>query len=174
MSAFVHGTDHIDLMVTYLATGDRETVKGIETTHEGHYRFVELDPDYFPNRDTRSVGGKDPFRIGPDELGCLLLAQNIRSVLSRYKNADADEIARYSKTLADYRYRPVNVSRMRIAGELDRVAIVAAQSFAYQAGETEDWPATDAYRWTTSIISTAARRLANPDLLTTDAWCFHR
>ncbi|WP_035809849.1 hypothetical protein, partial [Curtobacterium sp. S6] len=44
MSAFVHGNDHINLLVTYLATLDRESVAGIYTKDwNGEKMFQRLD-----------------------------------------------------------------------------------------------------------------------------------
>ena len=172
MSAFVHGNDHINLLVTYLATGDRHVVPGIHSVDQGRLFFQRLDPDYTVESDGYRLNLERPARISPDQLGRLLLAQNIRSVLTRYENVPEQELEDYAAQLDRYQYQPVNLSAMRLKEELHQVLIVAAKSYSYQACETEDWPETDAARWINTIILQAASNLAEPDLLDTRAWSY--
>lgn len=174
MSAFVHSNDHINLLVTYLATADRHVVPGIHTLDQGRLFFQRLDPDYTVESDRYRLNLERPARISPDQLGRLLLAQNIRSVLARYGNVPEQELEDYAAQLDSYRYQPVNLSAMQVKGELHQALIVAAKSFSYQACESEDWPETDAARWINLIILQAASNLAEPDQLETHAWSYSR
>lgn len=174
MSAFVHEHDHIDLLVTYLASGDRDSVAGISTMYEGKSFFQQLDPDYTYESDGYEPLPARPGRISCTQLGKLLLAQNIRSVLTRYETAPQSDIEEYAAALDSYEYRPVDASRMRLAEEYDQAVIVAANSYSYQSCETDDWPETDAARWINRIITNAASKLAHPDTLETYAWRYQR
>ena len=110
----------------------------------------------------------------PEDLGRVLLTENIRSVLARYENAPQSELEDYAQALDNYWYQPVDLSPMRLCEELDRAIIVAAESYDYQACESEDYWGSDAAAWIRCIIRKAATKLACSETLETDAWSFQR
>jgi hypothetical protein len=113
MSAFVVDQQHIDEMVS--AAIDLET----------RARLV-------PDRGYRQVNHENA-----NDLGRMLWAENVRSVIYRYRLPGTEEAAEYESAVEAYRFtwRPVSAGR----------AAKRLACFEYQACECEDWQESLAY-----------------------------
>lgn len=107
---------------------------------------IEVDPSY--------VDGANDMAFKPAELiatryAAILLAENVRSVRSRY----ADD-------LGDYEEIQISASEVLRPAALSPVAILKlCNSLAYQSCETEDWETTNAYKLLQQIKDSAIRIL---------------
>lgn len=137
MSAFVVSTEHIDAIVSVAIHGPKDSTSRWEQGPS----WAEGDPRVIPWQEQiwRKVatGGlpelAKPNEIGADDLGAMLLAENVASVNYRY-----DEI---ESRRPEYRYRkpsrrPTVVEAFKLLGCLD-----------YQSCEHPEWINSQAYRF---------------------------
>ncbi len=118
MSAYVVSTDTIDLLVTAC-------------------RLWRLASDGYLPRETRNMTD--------NELGQVLLSENVRSVNARYSETD---------DASAYEHLPVRFDA------IDPVTVLkSAQCLDYQSCETDDWKTTTAYRVLKAIESGAIAHL---------------
>jgi len=148
MSAFVHETDHIDLLVNAINRYDVRAYVA-DVTAAGHWRQCSG-----PTTDL-------------DELGRLLISENVKSVLHRYADIDALEMAQYADMIEDYAYRSVPTPLPSPAA-----LIKAAHGFKYQACEHDGWEASDACAIIDALEASLIQAL--PEYRDADTWCYTR
>lgn len=154
MSSFVLDTDHIDLMVAYALynIGSAERLTAYIEDADGELRCMTIIED-------RDQAGTE--RIRASDLGKVLLTQNVRSVVHNYQNADTDELIGYSRMIAEYEYRPVQLFRLAEGQRLEADVIQACRCYDYQACETGDLTDTEAGQWSQLIYRKAGNALAD-------------
>lgn len=161
MSAFVHTAEHIDLLVSYAI---RDTVASssikIFTTRAGEPTLWECTGFHAPEPIPSTKWNVRHEWIDADELGKLLLRQNVRSVLYRYSDLPSDEMGEYADTINGYRWEPVMLDEI---SNVEAVVIMACRSFAYQSCESLDYEQTDAHRWVEAIYHAAADAIADSE-----------
>lgn len=178
MSAFLHGNDHIDLLVTY-ATQLRPGWPGLRaavTNHAGQIRSqsIYVDRHQDLNADVALPLLKSEQVISATQLGRVLLAQNVRSMLHRYEDEDAERIERMQQRINSYQFRPVRDPRLRDRARFARVIITACTSYRYQSCESRDLEATHAGQWITAIFEDAAQTLATEQPEDPHGWSYQR
>jgi hypothetical protein len=92
--------------------------------------------------------------LTPDELGQILMAENVRSVRTRYPNDAPDNLpgpCDQSRVLA-YRFQPVS-------HQLPAWVVKAADCLQYQSCESDDYEETLGYKVVQAIREAAIRHL---------------
>lgn len=155
MSAFVQDNDHIDLLVTAVVQAN--------STFSAYVK----DPDT-PN-DYRRLDLSDPTTVGR-----MLLEENVKSVLHRYKDsADAAEQAEYAARIESYTYRRVVLWDETFDGVNADVAILKAiAGYEYQTCEHPEWESSDAWALMQALTHYTIGRL--PGYSEVNTWSFHR
>lgn len=84
--------------------------------------------------------GYNDLGMKPEDMGRLLLAENVRSVLHRYGDdtLGVDEVAEYAAQIDGYKYVEVVAAK-----QVDALKLL--DSWAYQTCETEDYKTTKAW-----------------------------
>ena len=157
MSAFVHGSDHVDLLVSALHLWFREITWYVP---EGTTDRVSRDWTGRPFRHPRDLTGT--------ELGQLLIWENVRSVKNRYGDSvDDNEMGEYAALIANYVHRPV-------LGVDPLTVYVAASSMIYQSCEHEGWKESEACEILDGLQRAAIRHIAGYDAAASRGWCWTR
>jgi hypothetical protein len=124
MSAFIVSNEHINALVSYMVT------KQISYWNEQERVPVT--------------------RFNAEEVGRILLNENVRSVNHRY-HGEIEEDEKNASCAYTFRYRPMPISAVQI--------IKAVHCLDYQSCETDDWETTLAYKICQRILSTACCNL---------------
>lgn len=128
MSAFIVADAHIDALISYA---------------------VQRGLDYYnPAAKTRV----DVTKSNAEELGRMLLDQNVRSVGYRYSGRIDNE---EKNAAADYTFKPWPLTQPLSAVQI----IKACDCFDYQACETDDYEGTAAWRLIQAIRAAASTAL---------------
>lgn len=129
MSAFICSDTHINALVTYAASN-----------HISYYNPL-------------TQGHTEVTAHNAEEIGRILMDENVRSVCCRYPDADNDQ----KSAGAAYRYK-------RFATPLTAVeAMKACHCLNYQSCETDDWESSLAWRILQAIESHAAHHVPGYD-----------
>jgi hypothetical protein len=128
MSAFIVNKEHIDALVNYM---------------------VAHKVSYWTGNDRVNV-----TRFNAEEVGRILLDENVRSVNHRYRDEcssdEKNESSNYRFTPSSRYFSPVQI-------------IKAVHCLDYQSCETDDWETTLAYKICQAILSAACRNLPGYD-----------
>jgi hypothetical protein len=147
MSAYVVGHDHIDALLTFATADDPQSFGPISYRLEPTGNRVEITT------------------LNATEIGRKLLTENERSVNHRYPGDD-DLPGTIGEEAAGYTFRPW-------AKAPDAIAILkGCDCFDYQACETDDYRASDAFRIIDAIRARAISRL--PGYTNAPGWEFRR
>ena len=166
MSAYVHGTDHIDLLASAFFEFD---ARGI----------VRYDDQGARLNSPRVIDKNAPASSRGDVIdgkwiGQLLLSENIRSVLYRYSNVDADERAEYAALADGYTFHKVPLFQDLNGQDPAGVVIAACISYGYQSCETPNYDETEAAAVIDGIFHAAVRRLRPVSAAMGTGWSFTR
>lgn len=150
MSAYIVDPRTIDYLVQW-ASGRRQQDLNAWMTLE------QCPPDLI-----RAFDGHR-LRLGEvteDELGQLLLRENVRSVTTRYPNDSADDLPGpiNQKRVWRYSYKPVPHAMMQPAW-----VVKSCDCLDYQSCETDDWRETAAYLVLQAIRESAVNALIPDD-----------
>lgn len=178
MSVFLHGNDHIDLLVSYALQPylGTQSVRAWITTHSrrGHRQDVTpIQPQALTHEAALDTLTGEPV-ITATQLGQVLLAQNVRSLLHRYEDEDAESVERMHQAISSYRFCLVRDARLRKPDVFARAIIKACSSYRYQAGESNDLDRTHAGQWITAIYEHAVNRLTHEQPGDVPAWSYTR
>jgi hypothetical protein len=133
MSAFICGDMHINAIVTYAV--EKRVSFYVAATRE--------------RRDITSFTA--------EEIGRILMDENVRSVVARYDATSPDYADEAKDAASDYKYKPFPTP-------LTPVEIIkACHCLEYQSCETEDWDSTLAWRILQDIKSAALHDLPGYD-----------
>lgn len=157
MSAFVHGQDHLDLLVTALA----------------RYEVTAYKPAD-PNNATLGVNKFFDGRLaGVEELnaaGQMLLDENIASYDHRYPGqAEADDVED-----PPYVHRWLPLTAAALGHDPALVVLIAAKSYQYNACEHPGWDDSDAKRLTDALTANAITKLVGYDKAAAVGWTYRR
>lgn len=159
MSAYVHENDHIDLIVS-LAMRVNTTISAPTPAN--------------PLIHSIGLTTSTSETITPDDLGRVLLAQNVASVRDRYSDIDdTPEGVEYDEQVASYTHTPVTINDETFGGIAWAVAgLKAISSYEYQSCEDDGWKTSQAHQWT----QTTADRLMHflPGYQEADTWAWAR
>jgi hypothetical protein len=138
MSAFIVSHDHIDALVSFAL------VSRLRYVTEG--RCIDITRD------------------NATEVGCILLAENTRSVLSRYPN-ETEETApgREGESVASYKYSPFAGLESLPQHKLVGLILSGCSCFDYQACETNDYESSVACQIIEAIRTEAIRMVPKYD-----------
>jgi hypothetical protein len=126
MSAFLVGHDHIDGLLTFA---------------------INAKASYYdPKRETRV----NFTRVNATEIGCILQAENVRSLNCRYGDDNATEA---------YTFNPFGEFYSMRHSEVCLIVLKACDCFDYQACETSDYEESLAWRIVDAIRSAALHAL---------------
>lgn len=136
MSAYIVDPRTIDYLVQWA-----------QQQHTDHHEVSAYLPDSLrPEAFTKypqavRFGRLDLTCLTPDELGQLLLDQNVRSVQTRYLDCPPDDLPgpNDQTRVRAYRFKPI--SNVQVAAWV----ISACRCLGYQSCETDDWEQTLAY-----------------------------
>lgn len=124
MSAFIVNKEHIDALVSYM-------VNNMDSYWTGTERVLVT-------------------RNNAEEVGRILLDENVRSVNHRYRGeCSTEEKSKAANYRFSYSYRDVSAVQI----------IKAVHCLDYQCCEPDDWETTLAYKICQAILSTACHRL---------------
>jgi hypothetical protein len=136
MSAFVVSHDHIDALLTFA-------------------RQEKLQ-----DRLAHRLGKSERAICDFDEIGRVLLTENVRSVLYRYPDSTEDDAPGKTGERADgYRFKTYEPFVHMPAGKKAAWVIKACHCFDYQSCETEDYEASVAHGMIREIEAAAVRTL---------------
>lgn len=138
MSAFIVSHDHIDALVTFAVH------------HKLRYRANDRMIDITADNAT--------------EVGAILLQENTRSVLYRYRGRTEDTApGRKDETVANYVFRSFERIKLLPQHKLVGLILSGCSCFDYQACETEDYEQSTAYRIIDAIRTEAVRMVPKYD-----------
>lgn len=156
MSAFVVSNDHINLI----------------TTAVDHYRKNSGLTVYVDDPKAR-WGRRDALAsLSLDDLGRLLLDENVTAVKTRYADSiDAEEAAEYARDVDTYRYQSVPVMA---AGQtpFPLLVLAATASYRYQASEDPNYAHTLAAKIIDAVRDAAVSDLPGYNGACRVAWSF--
>ena len=149
MSAFVVSKKHIDHMASVAL--------------EGPANSCRRDWSRPRLRSSVGIGTIDCSHISPDELGQILVDENLRSIHARYPDTVTNPegtpgpCARYWETA--YKYQAPNpLKRLNAV-----TALKAINCYQYQACESDDWETTRAYAFCQDLKESLIRALPGYD-----------
>lgn len=162
----MHENDHIDLLVS-LALRVGAKIRAKDAIEVGGYWMTTVGDD-----------------LDPSDLGRLLLAENLRSVQSRYGDydegfdgeecfdeADANE-ADPEAVVASYKFQPVDLEAADFNSHWSVAGIKAAKSLAYQSCEHPEWERSEARRWLDAIMDATLSHI--PSWSEANTWQWRR
>lgn len=162
MSAYVHGTDHIDLIVSLAVRVEASFARPNPQSRFG-FDAVGL---------TTSTDST-PIKITPDDLGRLLMVENIASVRQLYPTLDdTPEGIEYDLRVSSYTYRPVPLDTSDLGAHWAVAGLRALRSYDYQSCEHDGWKTSDARAWIEAIQTRLFAHIPGYDQATT--WEFTR
>lgn len=142
MSAFVQSSDHIDLLVTALVRYD------VLVNVKGSVKALE------------NIDVSDLYAVG-----CLLLEENVKSVLARYGDAiKPDEQAEYAADIFSYHYQSVLLSPSTLGADPVVALLLAVSGYTYQACEHEGWETSGARMLMEHLQAALMERLPGMDI----------
>ena len=127
MSAFIVTDTHVNALVTYA---------------------VDKRLSYFDGKNRNNI-----LAHNAEEVGRILMDENVRSVCHRYNEASAEE----KSAGASYKFERFETPLTPVE------AIKACHCLEYQSCETDDWEGTIAWRILQAIISHASHNLPGYD-----------
>lgn len=176
MSVFLLSDDHIDLLVSYASRvrpGDGPLMAAIHHA-DGTETCQEVSADRRATREL-PLSALDHGRfITPTQLGRVLLAQNVRSILHRHGNEDAETPQAMQDRINGYTFRQVFDPRLTGDDVMELAVITACRCYRYQSGETGDLHLTHAGQWITAVLEDAAATLAYQLPEDLDIWDYTR
>lgn len=145
MSAFVQHSDHVDLLVTAIMRFDVHAGKE-DPTAPSHWREISL--------------------IDFDEVGRSMIRENVNSVLYRYADVSAEELADYQTMVETYTFDSILPLPPVVA------LLKAVHGYTYQSCEHPGWDTSDAKALTDALEATLIRSL--PGYHAADTWSYLR
>lgn len=166
MSAWMCGTDHIDLLVSiayadYMGGPSRLTV-----TYQGDSTTWRV----LLSEKIRALVASDESCISGTNLGKILMLENAASLVGRYAAADVNELGEYADQINDYRFQPITLDEIP---NFAAVAFNAIASYEYQSSCLEKWDSSEARAWCKAIRFKLSKMIAAQDHETT-GWDFNR
>lgn len=131
MSAFIVSNDHINAIVTYC---------------------VDKRVSYWTGEERTPIQSWNA-----EEIGRILMDENVRSVVWRYRDSSSDFADEAKDAAAEYRY--LNFTTPLTAVEV----IKACHCLSYQSCETDEWEKTMAWTILQAVISHASREVPGYD-----------
>lgn len=156
MSAFVVSNDHINLI----------------TTAVDHYR-TSGDLRVLVDDQSARFGKRDALDgLSLDDIGRLLLDENVTAVMTRYADTiDAEEAAQYASDIDTYRHQSLPVTTLGTT-PFPLLVLAATRSYRYQACEDPNYEATTAAKIIDAVREAAINDLPGYGDAERVAWSF--
>lgn len=147
MSAFVVSHDHIDALMTFAK--DKRLLDSLA---------------YHVNHGTE--------KLSPTDIGRVLLAENIRSVLHRYPDCDESDMpGKGNEEAINYQFRPFQQFYRMQHPQVVAWVLKACACFDYQSCETDDYESSIAHKIIRAIEARAINALPHYE---SAPWGIHR